>query len=280
MRRGSRIYRKRVYFTALILPLLGGLLYIFFIRPISIRREFNRGWSECIKGNYLEAISNYQKFTIRHPYSPLVERALFEIGNIYYLYLRDTIQAEDSVNKLLQYRPTTIYEFRARMLLAQIYQNEYADYQRAIEQYRLVLTSFSELDQEGEACFRLAECYYQLNYIPRAIEYYQSVIKRGGNQQWVEQAYLRLGSCLRLQGDLEGAIQAYRYLLKRGVSRETESFARINLAECLEDKGDYKEALDVLQEVPPELGDRESISRKIERLKSAIESRSLAPPSR
>ncbi len=280
MRKGFHTYRKRVYFAALILPLIAGLLYIFVIRPISIRGEFNQGWDEGRKGNYMAAISNYQRFIVRHPYSSLVERAMFEAGNIYYLYLGDSLQAVNSLNKLLQRDPTPFYEFRARMLLARIYQNEYGDCQRAVEQYRRVLDSFGELDQWGEACFRLAECYYLLNDIPKAIEHYQSVIKKGGNQQWVERAYLRLGSCLRLRGDLEGAIQAYRNLLTRGVTKETEPFAKINLAECLEDKGDYKGALEVLQDVPAELGDKEAISRKIERLKSTIESRSLAPQSR
>ena len=280
MRRGFRVYRKGIYFAAIILPLLGGLLYIFVIRPISIIGEFNQGLSDRMKGNYIESISNYQRFVIRHPHSPLVEKALFEVANIYYLYLGDSIQAVDSLNRLLQRNPTPFYVFRARMLLARIYQNEYDDYQRAIEQYRQVLVSFEVLDQEGEACFRLAECYYKLNDIPRAIEHYQRVIKRSGNQRWVEQAYLRLGSCLRLQGELERAIQAYRNLLSREVSQETESFARINLAECLEDKGDYKGALEVLQGVPVELGDKDALSRKAERLRSSIESRSLAPPSR
>lgn len=280
MRRRLRVYRKWVYLATLILTLLGGFLYIFVIRPISIREEFNQGWSEWREGKYIEAVNNYQRFIIRHPYSPLVKRALFEVANIYYLYLGNPIQAEDSLNKLLERNPTPFYEFRARMLLARIYQDEYGDYQRAIEQYRQVLASFKELDQEGEVCFRLAECYYKLNDIPKAIEHYQSVIKRGGNQRWVEQAYLRLGSCLHLLGEIDRAIQAYRNLLSREVSQETEYYARINLAEYLEDKGDYKEALEVLQGVPVELGDEEAISRKAERLRSSIESRSLAPPSR
>jgi len=280
IRKRLRAYRKGLYFVALIIPLLSGLIYIFVIRPISVRMEFKQGWSECRKGNYTIAISNYQRFIIRHPYSPLVKRALFEVGNIYYLYLRDCIQAVSSLNRLLQRNPSPPYEFRARMLLAHIYQDEYGDYQRAIEQYSRLLDSFSEQDQAGEACFRLAECYYQLNDIPKAIEHYQNVIKRDDNQQWVEHAYLRLASCLRLQGDLEGAIQAYRNLLSRGVSGQTESFARMNLAECLEDKREYKEALEVLEGVPAGLGDKEAISRKMERLKSSIESRSLAPPGR
>jgi len=279
MRKWVRAYGKRAYFAALILPLLGGLLYIFVIRPISIRGEFSQGLDEWREGNYLAAISDYQRFIMRHPYSSLVERALFEVGNIYYLYLGDSLKAVNSLNKLLQRDPTPFYEFRARMLLARIYQNDYGDYQRAIEQYRRVLDSFGELDQWGEACFRLAECYYLLNDISKATEHYQSVIKIGGNQQWVERAYLRLGSCLRLRGDPEGAIQAYRNLLTRGVTKETESFAKINLAECLEDKGDYEGALEVLQDVPAELGEKEAISRKIERLKSTIESRSLPPES-
>lgn len=280
IRKGLRAYRKGLYFTALIIPLLAGLIYIFVIRPISIKMEFDQGWNECRKGNYTEAISSYQRFIIRHPYSPLVKKALFEVGNIYYLYLGDPIQAVSSLNKLLQRNPAPPGEYRARMLLANIFQNEYGDYQRAIEQYSRLLASFSELDQRGEACFHLAECYYQLNDIPRAIEHYQKVIKRNDNQQWAEQAYLRLGSCLRLQGDLEAAIQAYRNLLSKNVSKQTEYIARINLAECLEEKRDYQGALEVLQGVSAELGDMEAITRKIERLKSSIESRSLEPSNR
>ncbi len=280
LRKGLRAYRKWLYLTAIIIPLLAGLIYIFVIRPISIRMEFNQGWSECRKGSYTEAISSYQKFIIRHPYSPLVKKALFEVGNIYYIYLRDTVQAVSFLNKLLQRNPAPGDEFRARMLLANIFQNEYGDYQQAIEQYNRLEASFSELDQLGEACFHLAECYYQLNNIPRAIEYYQKVIKRNDNQQWVENAYLRLGSCLCLQGDFEGAIQAYRNLLSKNVSQETESFARISLAECLEEKKDFYGALEVLQAMPAEFGDKEALTRKIERLKSSIESRSLEPSNR
>ena len=280
IRKSLRAYRKGLYLTALIIPFLAGLIYIFAIRPISIRMEFNQGWSECRKGNYTEAISHYQRFIIRHPYSPLVKKALFEVGNIYYLYLGDPVEAVSSLNKLLQRNPSPPGEYRARMLIAHIYKDEYGDYQRAIEQYSLLLASFSELDQGGEACFHLAECYYQLNNIPRAIEHYQKVIKRNDNQQWAEQAYLRLGSCLRLKGDLEAAIQAYRNLLSKNVSKQTEYIARINLAECLEEKRDYQGALQVLQGVSAELGDMEAITRKIERLKSSIESRSLEPSNR
>ena len=280
LRKGLRAYRKGLYFTALIIPLVAGLIYIFVIRPISIRMEFNQGWNECRKGNYTEAISHYQKFIIRHPYSPLVKKALFEVGNIYYLYLGDPVEAVSSLNKLLQRTPSSPDEYRARMLIAHIYKDEYGDYQRAIEQYSLLLASFSELDQGGEACYYLAECYYQLNDTATAIQYYQKVIKRDDNQQWAEQAYLRLGSCLRLRGDLEAAIQAYRNLLSREVSQQTEYFAGINLAECLEEKRDYQGALEVLQGMSAEPGDMEAITRKIERLKSSIESFSLDSPRR
>ncbi|MFB0519714.1 MAG: tetratricopeptide repeat protein, partial [Acidobacteriota bacterium] len=84
----------------------------------------------------------------------------------------------------------------------------------------------------------------------------------------------------RLRGDLEDAIQAYRNLLSKNVSNQTEYFARINLAECLEEKRDFRGALEVLQGVSAELGDMEAITRKIERLKSSIESISLEPSNR
>ncbi len=280
IRKGLRAYRKGLYFTALTIPLVAGLIYIFVVRPISIRMEFNQGWNDCRKGNYTEAISHYQKFIIRNPYSPLVKKALFELGNIYYLYLGDPVQAVSFLNKLLQRNPSPPDEYRARMLIAHIYKDEYGDYQRAIEQYSQLLASFSELDQGGEACFQLAECYYQLNDTTTAIHYYQKFIKRDDNQQWAEQAYLRLASCLLLQGDLEAAIQAYRNLLSREVSQETEYFAKINLAECLEENRDYQGALEVLQGMSAEPGDMEAITRKIERLKSSIESLSLDSPRR
>ena len=121
------------------------------------------------KGRYYEAIQDNEALYRLEQRGRYAARALLNLGNIYYLNLRQLKQAIEFYNKLTQEFPDRAEALEAHRKLAGIYASpDFLDLDQAIVEYDKILAA-ENLEDRADILFQRADAYFKKErLLPRA----------------------------------------------------------------------------------------------------------------
>ena len=228
------------------------------------RQLQQRAEMQLREGNYEEAVQLNRLLYLKDPQAKTAAQALLTIGDIYYLDLRRIKEAVGAYKKLTDEFGGRPEEYRARLQLAAIYENEMADLTEAVVEYDRIL-QFPELDNRFEIEFRRANAYFKMEDYNRALRDLRRLEEAGVTGHLADQVYLKIGSIYQIQRKYEDA-ESYFQRVKESPCLECRRRALGGLAETYEAVYDIPHAIETIQKLDHTPENDRLISREVERL--------------
>lgn len=237
-------------------------------RDETLYDEAQRLW---LNDRYDAAVSKLKLLADEFPESKTAPKALFRIGEIYYLSL-------DEPEKGLEYLALAAGEaddaalvLQARRYMAEIYENSTRDFDLAIEQYHKIINEGGPGVAEDEYYYRIAGAYFKKgNYSQAAIEY-KTMLERFPGSGRAQDAWYQVASLMLLLEKPGEALEIFRRLLESGPSPEREYDIRMGIGACYEEMEKLDEALREYEEAAELYPDRELIARKMDAVRKRKE---------
>lgn len=212
---------KRIVFGILLLFFISLLLWIGYnIVKKQKRSGLGEAYWEMVSQirtqTDKQALTELEKFIMKHPRSDYVEDAFYNICKIKFKGCLNGSgnwdEAIKSYSKLLKDYPNSVYTEPTSFFLALSYAKRgdttsnklqgkttntdssclSNDYLVAINRFKKFIQSFPKSDLVDEAYYNLGRLYWALNMYEQAILSYQKIIKQYRNDDLVDEAYYRL----------------------------------------------------------------------------------------
>ena len=218
------------------------------------------------QGDYLGAVQAYEQLTIEYPKSPFVNEAYMGIGTIEYLYLKNNPKAVEAFRKVVTDDPGGALALKAQRTLAEIYQNKYGDYRRAIVEYQNLLDNTRNRSVGEEVQYLIGDVYFEQGEFDQARNEWDQLIKQSPKSEWADNAMFRTGSSLYLQNRYSEALTTYLETANKYPDSDVLLELRFWTAGCLEEMERTEEALAIYREIEKSYPTPKVIAFKIKRI--------------
>lgn len=220
-----------------------------------------------------EAISKLQLLVTEYPSSSLVSKALFRLGEIYYLNLRDHVKALDYFIRVTEREGLTELNLQAHRYIADIYEGSVRDYDLAILQYQKILNNFRSLVQPGEYQLAIGRAYFRKGDCRQAIIELEALLNDNSKSQFALDARYQIANCYQLLGQRKEAIEMYERMTEDYPRGKYDYDIRLALGVSYEEMDNLEKAAQVYQTMERDYPDRELIARRLDSARKRLNSR-------
>jgi tetratricopeptide (TPR) repeat protein len=228
------------------------------------RQLLERADARWREGNYDDAIRLNTLLYQRDRQGKYGAQALLNIGNIYYLNLRQIKNAIDAYKKVAAEMTGRPEEYKAREKLATIYENEVGDLTQAILEYDRILQA-KDLENLAEIQFKRANDYFRKEDFDRALRELRSLEESGVTGHLAHQIFLKIGSIYQIRQKYEDAI-GYFEKVTQSACPECRQRSILNLAESYEALYDIDGAVESLRKLDPTPDNERLVRQETSRL--------------
>lgn len=228
------------------------------------RQLLNQAEASWRRGRYYEAIQDNEALYRLERRGKYAARALLNLGNIYYLNLRQVNQASEFYSKLTQEFPDRAEALEARRQLAVIYANEFHDPDQAIAQYDTILES-KDLDDRPEILYQRADIYFKKGDYDRALRELRNLEESGISGHLADRVALKIGNIYQLRKNFADAIEMFQKVLTAPCT-ECRRRAILNLAETYESVFEFNKAIETINRLDKTPENEKFIQNEITRL--------------
>ncbi len=214
-------------------------------------------------GNYEDAIRLNTLLYERDHQGRYAARALLNVGNIYYLNLRQLRNAIDWYEKLVDELPGRPEEYTARCQLASIYAAT-GDLTRAIMQYDRIL-EMKNLENRDEILYERAGAYFKQEDFYRALRELRHLEESGVSGHLSDQVLLKIGNIYQIQHKYDDAVACFQRVSQAGC-RECRRQAILDLASTYESLYDFDRAVAAIRKLDPGPENEKFIKDEVARL--------------
>jgi tetratricopeptide (TPR) repeat protein len=227
-------------------------------------------------GNYEDSIRLNMLLYQREPQGRYAARALLNIGNIYYLNLRQMKDAIEAYRRLVDELAGRPEEMMARQQLARIYANEVGDLTQAIIQYDRLL-EMNDLDNRIEIQYQRANAYFRQQDYSRALRELLRIEEAGISGHLAHQVYLKIGNIYQIQRKYADAAACFLKVAE-APCQECRRQAILELAETYESLYDIHAAIESIHKLDRSPENDRFIAREEERLREKSRRMDSGPP--
>ena len=228
------------------------------------RQLFDRAQAQWREGNYEVAIQLDRMLYEKDPQGKLAPQALLNIGNISYMNLRKIKDAVDAYTRLVEEFPGRPEELKARLQLADIYENEIVDLTQAVAEYDRIL-GFAGLDSRLEIEFRRANAYFKMEDYNRALRELRRIEEAGVSGHLADQVLLKIGNIYQIQQKYEDAA-SYLERVEQSPCTECRRSAIVSLAATYEALYDIPHAIETIRKLDHTPENDRQVSQEVARL--------------
>jgi tetratricopeptide (TPR) repeat protein len=228
------------------------------------RQLFERAAVRWREGNYEEAIQLNRLLYERDPQGKLAPQALLNIGNISYLNVRKIKDAVDAYTRLSEEFPGSQEDLKARLQLADIYENEIVDLTQAVAEYDKIL-EIPQIDNRLEVEFKRANAYFKMEDFNRALRELRRIEEAGVTGHLADQVYLKIGNIYQIQRKYEDAA-SYLQRVEQSPCPECRRRAILGLAETYEALYDIPRAIETIRKLDQTPENDRQVGQEVARL--------------
>lgn len=235
-----------------------------------VRKTFTRAEKSWEDGSYREAVDAYLALVEEYPDDPLADRAQFQVGNTYYLFLQKDRQAIRTFRDLIRRDPASPWSLIAQGLLGEIYEKRLEDYHQAIIEYQRRIHLSPEDEGSDVAQLGVARCYFSLGDFERAREEYELHLERYPDSPRRDRVLAGVADSYYVTRAYQSAIRYYREAAAASGDARLQSEAGFGIASCLEESGDLDEALREFERVAGEHPNPGLVEQRIQRIRERL----------
>ena len=227
--------------------------------------------------NYEGAAREYEEFLANAPQGPEAEEAEFALADIYNHNLKQFDRARDRYTSFLEKYPASQHAYEARERLAQVYV-ELKNLRESIEQYELLAQQFPDSPDRRKTRATIADLYFQENEFDQAELEYNRVLENAPYDALSEQAMLRLASIYHLvRNQDERSLPLYDRIAESTNDPAVRRSTLYSLSEAYARLFRYDEAIATLKRIedPSEV---QYVTERTAELERQKKEHSAAPP--
>jgi tetratricopeptide (TPR) repeat protein len=255
----------RERFRSLLRWILPALVALLAACNSDSRQLAERAEARWRVGNYEDAIRLNTLLYERDPEGKYAAPACLNIGNIYYLNLRQIKNAVDEYKKLIEEQPESPEASKAREQLATIYENELNDLTQAIAQYDKLLEA-PHPENRADILFKRANAYFNLEDYNRAWRELRLIEDSGeGGTHLLDQVRLKLGNIDQIRRQYSDAADYFKKVLTSPCP-ECRHRAILNLCETYEALLDFDRAIETIRMLDHTPEDEKLTAQEVARL--------------
>jgi tetratricopeptide (TPR) repeat protein len=217
-------------------------------------------WRE---GNYDDAIRLNTLLYQRDREGKFAPQALLNIGNIYYLNLRQLKDAVEYYSRLVDEYPGCPQEYKARLQLAAIYGNEIGDLNQAISEYDHIL-KMPDIENRQEIEFQRANTYFRKDDYAGALRELRRIEESGVTGHLADQISLKIGNIYQIQNRYDDAVPLFEKV-SASPCIECRRRAIVHLMETYETQRDFDRAIKAIRKLDSPENDAR-IAKEVARL--------------
>lgn len=220
---------------------------------------------------YSDALIQYEKAVSENPKGHLAKDALYQIGNIYYLNLRDYQKALDAYRKLVDTSPGSHFSADAQRRIAEIYREKFGDLKGAITEYQRFVKVFPK--EADRARYSMAECYILLKEFDKAREQYENILKETPDIDYKDDVLYQIANSYYLEGKTSEAKKGFEELVEKFPETKFLADARFGIALAFEEEGNLQEALTRLTQLRGIYHDQRVLDLRIRGIQERMEAK-------
>lgn len=229
----------------------------------SSRQMLEQAEARWREGNYDDAIRLNTLIHKRDHGGNLAPQALLNIGNIYYLNLRQLKDAVECYNRLVEEYPGSPEEYKARLQLAAIYANEIGDLNQAILEYDHIL-KMPQVENRQEIEFQRANTFFRRDDYTGALRELRRIEESGVIGHLADQVALKIGNIYQIQNRYDDALPMFEKV-SASPCIECRRRAIVHMMESYEAQRDFDHAIESIRKLDtPENESR--IAKEVARL--------------
>jgi tetratricopeptide (TPR) repeat protein len=199
--------------------------------------------------DYKAAAAAYEEYLAGAQPGPEAEEAEFALADIYNHNLKQYDRARDHYATFLEKYPTSEHAYDARERLAEVH-TELKALPEAIADYEQLLEEHPDTPERRKVRATIADLYFQRNDFRQAELEYDRVVENAPYDDITEQALLRLASISHLiRGQEERAIPAYERVVESTDDPAVRRTALYSLSEVYATLFRYDDAIATLKRI-------------------------------
>ena len=234
---------------------------------------FASGEKLRVAGKYREAIEKYKEVTLYHSKSSAAPDALFRIGEISSLHLKEFEEAVTAFKELLASYSWSDKSSLAQVSLADIYMNNLGDYKQAIVAYQKAISYYGDKKDAQRFQHEIAKSYANLkNYEQQRVEL-NAFLAKHPESDLIETVYFEIASSFYIEGKPDEAIKAFDVVLEKFPHTPLSLEAKFQRASCMAEREDLRGAIKLLKEIEGVYPNAKIIKNRINRLKKRLKLR-------
>ncbi|MBI4745519.1 MAG: tetratricopeptide repeat protein [Deltaproteobacteria bacterium] len=227
---------------------------------------------------YVEAVAQYEKVVSDSPKGHLATDALYQIGNINYLNLRDYSKAIEAYRRLVEMSPESPFSPDAQRKVADIYKDKFGDLKGAVAEYKLFIKVFPK--EADKAIYQMARCHVLLKEFGKAREQYEKILKEHPDIDYADDVHYQIANSYYLEGKTGEAIKQFEGLLEGFPDSRFAADARFEIALAKEEDGNLQDALSILELLRGTYHDERVLELRIKGIQERIAAKKRPVPPR
>ncbi|MDD5544759.1 MAG: tetratricopeptide repeat protein [Acidobacteriia bacterium] len=247
-------------------------LSLFFLlagMPACTKREahlFGRAEEAQRVGSYPEAVQLYNSYLQKYPNGQFSEKSLYNLGNIYYLNLRESNKARETYQKFLDRYPTSQYAFNVGERMGQLYERDLEDYAKAIEILEQVSLRTPSHQDWRRVRYEVAQDYFRLDQFDQAIVEFNKIIQDQPDDQRSDEARIELAAIYEIRQQWREAIAQLQQVIDRSHCDQCLRHAQFEIVDCYGSLKRYDQAIAALKQIPDAPADHAYLVRRLNEL--------------
>jgi tetratricopeptide (TPR) repeat protein len=230
--------------------------------------DLNRGLQFQSRGEFREAVTEFDKVMKRSPRSLASIRAARESAKIYLYELKNYDRTIEVLKFLILYSNNSEERWKSQSQIAQIYFDNLAWYDKALIEYNKLLAGHLSKEEQIRVRLAIARSYYYLGqFLQSSNEASQILVEQGVSEDQAFDVYLLQANIyLSLKNHFDAA-KALERILQRFPDKSKKENVGINLALCYEEMGVHTEALRVLESLKSYYEPKEYVELRIRKIR-------------
>ena len=231
----------------------------------SPRRLIQQAEQKFDAGDYLGALTYYEQVAENFPKSQMADDALYWVGIIHHLFIKDDDKALQAFQKLTRNYPASPFTPDSQHYIALIFERLHKTRQ-AIEAYEHLMEISADARVVQESHFKIGELYFEGGDLDQSRNEWDALLKKYPAGVLVDKALYGIASTYYIQGRCKEALSLLNRLIDDHPQSELAMDARFRAASCLEEEGHLQEALNRFREVEQSYPNRQVVEKKIKAL--------------
>jgi tetratricopeptide (TPR) repeat protein len=211
----------------------------------------------------------YEGYLKRYPNGEFAEKARYNLGNIYYLNLRDSAKAREEYEGFLEKYPMSQFAFAVGRRLAELYERDLQDYRKAIDVLEQISMHTPSREDWRQVRYEISDDYFRLDEFDQSIIEFKKLIGDQPAEHLSDEARLKLAAIYEIRRQWSEAITELQEVIQGTKCVECRRHSQFELVDCYASLEHYDQAIAALKKVDARPEDQDFIARRLAALEQS-----------